>query len=158
MYGHNFKDQLVYELGSTNSLFSSFKVSTPLNDWNCSSLYDSSRSFTISNFEKKRQTRICLGNYTTYLRLLLQLPFLVMVQRIVLLSPQVQQSSFLYVNDDKSLNGYYAESILSNKSGEFSFEAPTSTTMVANRNTIHLQGKRLMCMKMQLLKRHASNQ
>ena len=30
MYGNNRKDQLVYELGNTNSLFSSFKVSTPL--------------------------------------------------------------------------------------------------------------------------------
>ena len=31
MYGYNnSKDQLVYELGETNSLFSSFKVSTPL--------------------------------------------------------------------------------------------------------------------------------
>ena len=30
MYGYNTKDELVYNLGGTNSLFSSFKVSTPL--------------------------------------------------------------------------------------------------------------------------------
>ncbi|UZN00237.1 hypothetical protein OL548_10880 [Lysinibacillus sp. MHQ-1] len=36
-----------------------------------------------------------------------------------IVQPQVQQSAFYKVNEDSSLNGYYVESILTNRSGDF---------------------------------------
>ena len=54
MYGYNAKDQLVYDLGETNSLFSSFKVSTPLMIGIVVVYMILIRSFALYIFEKKR--------------------------------------------------------------------------------------------------------
>lgn len=52
-----------------------------------------------------------------------------------LLKPQVQQLSFYEVADDGSMSGYYVETLLSNRSGEFTLEADQGTTMSTWKNS-----------------------
>ncbi|MFJ7890252.1 hypothetical protein ACIQYL_19510 [Lysinibacillus xylanilyticus] len=48
--------------------------------------------------------------------------------------PQIQQSAFFKVNEDSSLNGYYVESILTNRSGDFVVNADKNTSAFALRS------------------------
>ena len=59
-----------------------------------------------------------------------------------LLQPQVQQSAFYKVNEDQSVNGYYIESILTNRSGDFEVETDISTTASAFPNSKSFDGTR----------------
>lgn len=156
MYGYNSKDQLVYELGDTNSLFNSFKVSTPL----------------------------MIGIVVVYMIIIVPLLYIILKRKdkreyawgIIPLTaiiasaaifgygakdriarPQVQQSSFLHVNEDKSLHGFYTESILSNKSGDFIFEAPATTTMVAKRNNNSFTGQTANVYENAIMEKFSSN-
>ena len=45
---------------------------------------------------------------------------------------QIQHTAILNVEKDGNVKGYYAESILSNKSGDYIFTAPHGTTLVAS--------------------------
>ena len=53
---------------------------------------------------------------------------------------------FSLCNEDKSFSGYYAESILSNKSGDFSIEAPLLQRWLPKEIQIRLLAKQLMYM------------
>ncbi|HAU34394.1 MAG TPA: hypothetical protein DCW76_08690, partial [Lysinibacillus sp.] len=57
-----------------------------------------------------------------------------------IVQPQVQQSAFYKVNEDSSLNGYYVESILTNRSGDFIVNTDKNTTAVAMRNYNNFTG------------------
>ncbi len=57
-----------------------------------------------------------------------------------IVQPQVQQSAFYKVNEDSSINGYYVESILTNRSGDFVVEADKNTTALALRNNNNITG------------------
>lgn len=46
-------------------------------------------------------------------------------------NPQIQQTGFFEVDGDGGLNGYYMNSLLSNRSGDYQFSAPPNTTMTA---------------------------
>lgn len=46
-----------------------------------------------------------------------------------LLNAQIQQASYLKVNEDKSLEGYYINSLLTNKSGDYQFTTDENTTI-----------------------------
>ena len=52
----------------------------------------------------------------------------------------MQQSAFYKVNEDSSVNGYYVESILTNRSGDFVVNADQNTTAVALRNYNNFTG------------------
>ncbi|MFF2177173.1 hypothetical protein ACFVT8_11995 [Lysinibacillus sp. NPDC058147] len=56
--------------------------------------------------------------------------------------PQIQQSAFYKVNEDSSLNGYYVESILTNRSGDFVVNADKDTSALALRNSNNFAGTR----------------
>ncbi|MGB6406834.1 MAG: hypothetical protein WBF39_05110, partial [Planococcus donghaensis] len=44
-------------------------------------------------------------------------------------NPQIQQTGFFEVDADNGLKGYYVNSLLSNRGGNYEFTAPSSTTM-----------------------------
>ncbi|GLC87658.1 DUF7408 domain-containing protein [Lysinibacillus piscis] len=48
-----------------------------------------------------------------------------------ILQPQVQQAAIYKINEDSSLRGYYVESILTNRSGDFIVHADKKTTAMA---------------------------
>lgn len=133
MYGNNLKDQLVYEIGETNSLFASFKVSTPLMI-GIVIIYMLLVGPLLYFILKRKDKREYAWGIIPLIAILTSAGIFGYGAKDRIARPQVQQSSFLYVNEDGSLNGYYAESILSNKGGEFSFTSPNSTSMVAQRN------------------------
>ncbi len=51
-----------------------------------------------------------------------------------IMQPQVQQSAAYKINEDGSLNGYYIESILTNRGGNFVVNTNSNTTAIALRN------------------------
>lgn len=156
MYGPNYKDQLVYELGSTNSLFSSFKVSTPLMI-GIVVVYMILVGPLLYLILKRKDKREFAWGIIPLIAIIASAAIFGYGAKDRIARPQVQLSSFLYVNDDKSLNGYYAQSLLSNKSGDFSFEAPVSTTMVAARNTNSFMGQSVNVHEDAIFEKHATN-
>ncbi|RNF40751.1 hypothetical protein [Planococcus salinus] len=50
-------------------------------------------------------------------------------------NPQIQQTGFFEVTADQGLNGYYMNSLLSNRGGDYEFTAPSSTTMTHRFST-----------------------
>ncbi|MFJ7825129.1 hypothetical protein [Psychrobacillus sp. NPDC096623] len=156
MYGYNTKDELVYNLGGTNSLFSSFKVSTPLMI-GIVVVYMIIIVPLLYIILKRKDKREYAWGIIPLTAIIASLAIFGYGAKDRIARPQVQQSSFLQVNDDKSLHGYYAESILSNKGGDFTFEAPISTTMVAQRVTNSLTGQTANVHEDAIMEKHATN-
>lgn len=140
IYGNNAKDRLVYELGETNSLFSSFKVSTPLMI-GIVIVYMILVGPLLYIILKRKDKREYAWGIIPLTAIIASAAIFGYGARDRIARPQIQQAAFLYVNDDKSLSGYYTESLLSNKSGEFAFVAPKTTTMVARRNMNSFTGQ-----------------
>jgi len=132
-------DQISYELRTINELFPSFEVSVsymliviilyiliigPI-------LY-----FVLKKADKREHAWWIIPSISVVLSIVL---FIVGAKdRIV--QPQVQQSAFYKVNEDNSVNGYYVESILTNRSGDFVVNADQNTTAVALRNYNNFTG------------------
>ena len=132
-------DQISYELRNINELFPSFEVSVsymliviilyiliigPI-------LY-----FVLKKADKREHAWWIIPSISVVLSIVL---FIVGAKdRIV--QPQVQQSAFYKVNEDNSVNGYYVESILTNRSGDFVVNADQNTTAVALRNYNNFTG------------------
>lgn len=155
MYGHNMKDELVYNLGETNSLFSSFKVSTPLMI-GIVVFYMIIIVPLLYIILKRKDKREYAWGIIPLTAIIASLAIFGYGAKDRIARPQVQQSSFLQVNEDKSLQGYYAESILSNKGGDFTFEAPNTTTMVAKRGTNSLTGQTANVHENAIMEKHAT--
>lgn len=156
MYGYNTQDELVYNLGGTNSLFSSFKVSTPLMI-GIVIVYMIIIVPLLYIILKRKDKREYAWGIIPLTAIIASLAIFGYGAKDRIARPQVQQSSFLQVNEDKSLHGYYAESILSNKGGDFTFEAPVSTTMVAQRGTNSFTGQTANVHENAIMEKHASN-
>lgn len=156
MYGYNTKDELVYNLGGTNSLFSSFKVSTPLMI-GIVVIYMIVIVPLLYIILKRKDKREYAWGIIPLTAIIASLAIFGYGAKDRIARPQVQQSSFLQVNEDKSLNGYYAESILSNKGGDFTFEAPVSTSMVAQRSTNSITGQTANVYENAIMEKHATN-
>ncbi len=137
--GQSSLDQISYELRNINELFPSFEVSVsymliviilyiliigPL-------LY-----VVLKKLDKREHAWWIIPSISIVLSIVL---FIVGAKdRIV--QPQVQQSAFYKVNEDSSVNGYYVESILTNRSGDFVVNADQNTTAVALRNYNNFTG------------------
>lgn len=137
--GQSSLDQISYELRNINELFPSFEVSVsymliviilyiliigPL-------LY-----VVLKKLDKREHAWWIIPSISIVLSIVL---FIVGAKdRIV--QPQVQQSAFYKVNEDSSVNGYYVESILTNRSGDFVVNADQNTTAIALRNYNNFTG------------------
>lgn len=137
--GQSSLDQISYELRNINELFPSFEVSVsymliviilyiliigPL-------LY-----VVLKKMDKREHAWWIIPSISIVLSIVL---FIVGAKdRIV--QPQVQQSAFYKVNEDSSVNGYYVESILTNRSGDFVVNADQNTTAIALRNYNNFTG------------------
>lgn len=132
-YGQNVKEQMVYEVGYTNELFPSFKVSTPLM-FGIIGIYILLVGPLMYVLLKRKDKREHAWWIIPIIAVITSLAIFAYGAKDRLVKPQVQQSSILQVNEDQSLSGYYVESILSNRSGNFTFEAPIDTTMTTSLN------------------------
>lgn len=124
-------DMLVYTIGSANELFPSFKVSAPLIFGII--IFYVILIIPVLYFILKRKDK---REYTWWI-----IPAIAVVTSIAIFAygakdrmgrAQIQHSAVLNVEQDGSLAGYYAESLLTNKSGDFTFTAPTGTSLLAS--------------------------
>lgn len=132
-------DQISYELRNINELFPSFEVSVS-NMLIVIILYiliiGPILYFVLKKADKREHAWWIIPSISVVLSIVL---FIVGAKdRIV--QPQVQQSAFYKVNEDNSVNGYYVESILTNRSGDFVVNADQNTTAVALRNYNNFTG------------------
>jgi len=132
-------DQISYELRNINELFPSFEVSVsymliviilyiliigPV-------LY-----FVLKKMDKREHAWWIIPVFS----IVLSIGLFIVGAKDRIVQPQVQQSAFYKVNEDSSLNGYYVESILTNRSGDFVVNADKNTTAVAMRNNNNFTG------------------
>ncbi|WP_205101737.1 hypothetical protein [Lysinibacillus composti] len=132
-YIGNYADYLPYEVGSVNELFPSFEVSPtaliiivivyilfigPI-------LY-----FILKRLDKREHAWWIIP----VISVALSLCMFILGAKDRLVQSQIQQSAFYEVNTDGSLTGHYVETILSNRSGDFTFTTDKNTTAVATRN------------------------
>ena len=138
---------MVYSVGETNELFPSFKVSAPLL-FGIIILYIILIIPVLYIVLKRKDKR----EYTWWL-----IPIIALLTSLAIFGygakdrigrAQIQHTAILNVEPDGGMTGYFAESILSNKSGDFSFKAPLGTTLFAgqkrdlfgsNSNAMHKQ-------------------
>ncbi len=122
---------IVHTVGSTNELFPSFKVSAPLIFGII--IFYIVLIIPVLYFILKRKDK---REYTWWI-----IPSIAILTSIAIFAygakdrigrAQIQHSAILNVEQDGSLSGYYAESILTNKSGDFTFSAPAETTLGAS--------------------------
>lgn len=155
MQGQSTMDQLSYELGNINELFPSFEVSVsymliviilyilvigPL-------LY-----FVLKKMDKREHAWWVVPAISVVLSIAL----FIFGAKDRIVQPQVQQSAFFKVNEDSSVNGYYVESILTNRSGNFVVNADKTTTALAFRNNYNLSGATGSLHESSYIKEHAN--
>lgn len=155
MQGQSTMDQLSYELGSINELFPSFEVSVsymliviilyilvigPL-------LY-----FVLKKMDKREHAWWVIPAISVVLSIAL----FIFGAKDRIVQPQVQQSAFFKVNEDSSVNGYYVESILTNRSGDFVVNADNNTSALAFRNNYNLTGTAGSLHESSYIKEHAN--
>lgn len=137
--GQSTMDQLSYELRDVNELFPSFEVSVsymlvviilyiliigPI-------LY-----FILKKIDKREQAWWIIPIMSVALSIVL----FIFGAKDRIVQPQIQQSAFFKVNEDSSLNGYYVESLLTNRSGDFVVNADKDTSAFALRRNNSFTG------------------
>lgn len=155
MYGNSTMDWISYELRSVNELFPSFEVSVtymlvviilyiliigPL-------LY-----FVLKKMDKREHAWWIIPAISVVLSIAL----FIFGAKDRIMQPQVQQSAFYKVNEDKSVNGYYVESILTNRGGDFVVETDPNTTAIAFRNRNNFDGSMNDLHEASYIKEHAN--
>lgn len=122
---------IVHTVASTNELFPSFKVSTPLIFGII--IFYIILIIPVLYFILKRKDK---REYAWWI-----IPSIAILASIAIFAygakdrigrAQIQHSAILNVEQDGSLTGYYVESILTNKAGNFTFTAPVETTLGAS--------------------------
>ncbi|AIY06010.1 hypothetical protein Plano_2045 [Planococcus sp. PAMC 21323] len=128
MGGQSILDTMTYEVGNVNELFESFEVSKPFIII-VILLYILLIVPILYMVLKKKDKR----EYAWFI-----IPTIAIVTSIGLFAfgakdrignPQIQQTGFFEVDADSGLKGYYVNSLLSNRGGDYQFTAPSSTTM-----------------------------
>ncbi|MEG0258815.1 MAG: hypothetical protein RR595_10090 [Lysinibacillus sp.] len=133
MHGNSPMDLVSNQLNPVNSLFPSFEVSVtymlvviiiyiliigPI-------LY-----FVLKKLDKREHAWWIIPSISVGLSIVL----FIFGAKDRIMQPQVQQSALYKVNEDNSVNGYYLQSILTNRGGDFVVETDKNTTALAVRN------------------------
>ncbi|KYG89326.1 hypothetical protein A0U40_11045 [[Bacillus] sp. KCTC 13219] len=133
MYYQSPFEQIMYDLRSVNELFPSFEVSmgfTLIVIVIYIILIGPILYFILRKLDKREHAWWVIPVISVVVSIAL---FIIGAQGRIM-QPQVQQSAVYKVNEDNSLNGYYIESILTNRSGDFVVNANNNTTAIAMRN------------------------
>ncbi|QDQ01523.1 hypothetical protein FOH38_14175 [Lysinibacillus fusiformis] len=153
--GQSTMDQISYELRTVNELFPSFEVSVsymliviilyiliigPI-------LY-----FVLKKMDKREHAWWLIPAIS----IALSIALFIFGAKDRIVQPQVQQSAFYKVNEDSSVNGYYVESLLTNRSGDFVVEADKDTTALALRGNNNFTGTMGDLHETSYIKEHAN--
>ncbi|ANU27821.1 hypothetical protein [Planococcus versutus] len=128
MGGQSILDSMTYEVGNVNELFESFKVSTPF-ILAIVFLYILIVVPVLYIVLKKKDKREYAWFIIPTIALLTSIGLFAFGAKDRIGNPQIQQTGFFEVDADSGLKGYYVNSLLSNRGGNYQFSAPTSTTM-----------------------------
>jgi len=155
-YGHqNIKETLTYEVGQTNELFPSFQVSTPLMI-SIVIIYIILVGPLLYFLLKRKDKREHAWWIIPAISVLASASIFAYGAKDRLVRPQIQQVSYYEALEDKSLAGYYVESLLSNRSGDFTFEAESGTSMVATKRMNGFSSPSNSVQTMSILQEHAN--
>lgn len=155
-YGENFKEQMTYEIGQTNELFPSFQVSTPLMI-GIVIIYIILVGPLLYFLLKRKDKREHAWWIIPTISIVASVAIFAYGAKDRLARPQIQQVSFYKVQDDESLSGYYVESLLSNRSGNFTFESDEGTSMVASKRMDSFSGSNGSVMNLSILQEQANS-
>lgn len=152
-YG-NFNDYLPYEVGSVNELFPSFEVSTTLLIiiviiyilFVGPILY-----FVLKRLDKREHAWWLIP----VVSILLSLCMFIFGAKDRLMQSQIQQAAY-YKVEGSDLRGSYMETILTNRSGDFTFTTDENTTAVASRNRNYMGESSAILHEKSYVKQHAN--
>lgn len=128
MGGQSILDYMTYEVGSVNELFDSFEVSKPF-IITIIVLYILLIVPILYIVLKKKDKREYAWFIIPTIALLTSIGLFAFGAKDRIGNPQIQQTGFFEVDADSGLKGYYVNSLLSNRGGDYEFTAPSSTTM-----------------------------
>lgn len=127
-YYSNPYDSLQYTIGDTNELFPSFKVSAPL-IFGIIILYLVLIIPVLYFYLKRKDKRESAWWIIPVIAVVTSIAIFGYGAKDRIGRSQIQHTAVLSVEEDGNLRGYYAESILSNQSGDFTFTSQNHTTM-----------------------------
>lgn len=124
------KERMSYEIGMVNELFESFAVSKTLM-FLIILLYIIIVVPVLYLFLIKKDKREYAWLAIPLIAVLASIGIFAAGAKDRIANPQIQQTGFFEVDGDGGLNGYYMNTLLSNRSGNYRFTAPANTTMTA---------------------------
>lgn len=124
------KERMTHEIGMNNELFESFAVSKTAM-FLIILLYIILVVPVLYIVLTKKDKREYAWLAIPVIALLASLGIFAAGAKDRIANPQIQQTGFFEVDGDGGLNGYYMNTLLSNRSGDYQFTAPSTTTMTA---------------------------
>ncbi|RAZ79432.1 hypothetical protein [Planococcus halotolerans] len=124
------KERISYEIGMVNELFESFAVSKTAM-FLIILLYIIIVVPVLYIFLIKKDKREYAWLAIPLIAVLASIGIFAAGAKDRIANPQIQQTGFFEVDGDGGLNGYYMNTLLSNRSGDYRFTAPANTTMTA---------------------------
>lgn len=137
--GQSTLEYMSYEVGNVNELFESFAVSK---FWTIAIVF----FYIILIIPvlyivlKKRDKRELAWVIIPAVAVLTSIGLFAVGAKDRIASPQIQQTGFFKVDQDGGLNGYYMNTLLSNRGGNYQFTAPSSTSMTSLLNSQFSEG------------------
>lgn len=135
------KERMSYEIGMVNELFESFAVSKTAMFF-IILLYIIVVVPILYLVLTKKDKRELAWLAIPAIAILASLGIFAAGAKDRIANPQIQQTGFFEVDGDGGLNGYYMNTLLSNRSGDYKFSAPASTTMTATSSDQFSDGSR----------------
>ncbi|SDH72546.1 hypothetical protein SAMN04487975_10792 [Planococcus glaciei] len=137
--GESLKEIMSYEVGNVNELFESFAVSKTL-VMGIILLYILLIIPVLYIVLKKRDKRELAWVIIPVAALVTSIGIFAIGAKDRIANPQIQQTGFFEADQDSGLNGYYMNTLLSNRGGDYHFAAPSGTTMTFRQNTQFSEG------------------
>ncbi|WP_203332475.1 hypothetical protein [Planococcus beigongshangi] len=128
--GESIKQRISYEIGTANELFESFAVSRTAM-FLIILVYLILTVPVLYLFLKKKDKRELAWLAIPAFAVLASIGIFAAGAKDRIGNPQIQQTGFFEVDRDGGLNGYYMNTLLSNRGGDYKFTAPSTTTMSA---------------------------
>ncbi|QTD42481.1 hypothetical protein [Sporosarcina sp. Te-1] len=138
-YNENPMDAIRYTMGDANELFPSFKVSAPLLV-GIIILYIIIIVPVLYIFLKKKDKREHTWWIVPSIAILTSIFIFAYGAKDRIGKAQLQQTAVMNVLPEGGLEGYFVETILTNKSGDFTFSAPSTTSLTASSSANSLFG------------------
>ncbi|KXH79825.1 hypothetical protein [Sporosarcina sp. HYO08] len=139
MYSESPMEGISHTIGDSNELFPSFKVSTPLL-FGLILLYIIVTIPVLYFVLKRKDKREHAWWIIPTIAIITSIAIFAIGAKNRIGNAQIQVTAVLQAEQDGSLSGYYAQSLLSNKAGDFTLTAPAGTTMNAAVSTTNFFG------------------